>query len=205
MDRGFSPTDSMVDSREPDCKVFVCATSKLDAATYRFRSYTSQKSSLSATICQAARATSAATTFFNPVSIEGMKFVDGALGANNPVDQVEEEAMEIWCPSSGNLQPLVKCFISIGTGKLPAYNIDDRVDKLIGALAKMATDAEKIAEASTKRWRQHFEQGRYFRFNVEHGLQNVGMKEYRKRREIQAATDKYLDSQVQSFWVQREY
>ncbi|EMT74141.1 Calcium-independent phospholipase A2-gamma [Fusarium odoratissimum] len=203
MDRGFSPTDSMVDSREPDCKVFVCATSKLDAATYRFRSYTSQKSSLSATICQAARATSAATTFFNPVSIEGMKFVDGALGANNPVDQVEEEAMEIWCPSSGNLQPLVKCFISIGTGKLPAYNIDDRVDKLIGALAKMATDAEKIAEASTKRWRQHFEQGRYFRFNVEHGLQNVGMKEYRKRREIQAATDKYLDSQVQSFWVQR--
>ncbi|EXM14370.1 hypothetical protein FOTG_17220 [Fusarium oxysporum f. sp. vasinfectum 25433] len=202
-DRGLSPTDSMVDSREPDCKVFVCATSKLDAATYRFRSYTSQKSSLSATICQAARATSAATTFFNPVSIEGMKFVDGALGANNPVDQVEEEATEIWCPSTGNLQPLVKCFLSIGTGRLPAYSIGDRVDKFIGALAKMATDAEKMAEASTKRWRQHFEQGRYFRFNVDHGLQAVGMKEYRKKREIQAATDKYLDSQVQSFWVQR--
>ncbi|KAF5721018.1 calcium-independent phospholipase A2-gamma [Fusarium mundagurra] len=67
----------------------------------------------------------------------------------------------------------------------------------------MATDAEKIAEASTKRWRQHFERGRYFRFNVDHGLQTVGMKEYRKKREIQATTDKYLDSQVQSFWVQR--
>jgi len=132
-----------------------------------------------------------------------MKFVDGALGANNPVDQVEEEATEIWCPNTGNLQPLVKCFISIGTGRLPAYNIDDRVDKFIGTLAKMATDAEKIAEASTKRWRKHFEQGRYFRFNVDHGLQTVGMKEYRKKREIQAATDKYLDSQVQSFWVKR--
>ncbi|SCO58413.1 related to calcium-independent phospholipase A2 [Fusarium fujikuroi] len=202
-DRGLSPTDSMVDSREPDCKVFVCATSKLDAAVCRFRSYSSHKSSVSATICQAARATSAATTFFNPVSIEGMKFVDGALGANNPVDQVEEEAMEIWCPATGNLQPLVKCFISIGTCRLPIYNIDDRVDKFIGALAKMATDAEKVAEASIKRWRQHFEQGRYFRFNVDHGLQTVGMKEYRKKREIQAATDRYLDSQVQSFWVQR--
>ncbi|KAF5588637.1 calcium-independent phospholipase A2-gamma [Fusarium pseudoanthophilum] len=202
-DRGLSPTDSMVDSREPDCKVFVCATSKLDAAVCRFRSYSSHKSSVSATICQAARATSAATTFFNPVSIEGMKFVDGALGANNPVDQVEEEATEIWCPKTGNLQPLVKCFISVGTGRLPAYNIDDRVDRFIGTLAKMATDAEKIAEASTKRWRQHFEQGRYFRFNVEHGLQTVGMKEYRKKREIQATTDKYLDSQVQSFCVQR--
>ncbi|QGJ00614.1 hypothetical protein CEK26_002058 [Fusarium fujikuroi] len=189
-DRGLSPTDSMVDSREPDCKVFVCATSKLDAAVCRFRSYSSHKSSVSTTICQAARATSAATTFFNPVSIEGMKFVDGALGANNPVDQVEEEAMEIWCPATGNLQPLVKCFISIGTGRLPTYNIDDRVDKFIGALAKMATDAEKVAEASIKRWRQHFEQGRYFRFNVDHGLQTVGMKEYRKKREIQAATDR---------------
>ncbi|KAF5570135.1 calcium-independent phospholipase A2 [Fusarium phyllophilum] len=175
-DRGLSPTDSMFDSCEPNCKVFVCATSKLDAAVCRFRSYNSHKSSVSATICQAARATSAATTFFNPVSIGGMKFVDGALGANNPGDQVEEEATEIWCPSTGNLQPLVKCCISIGTGRLPAYNIDDRVDKFIGTLAKMATDAEKIAEASNKRWRQHFEQGRYFRFNVENGLQTSSSK-----------------------------
>ncbi|KAH7205628.1 acyl transferase/acyl hydrolase/lysophospholipase [Fusarium oxysporum] len=202
-DRGLSPTDDMVDSREPGCKVFVCATSKLDAATYRFRSYTSHNSFLNATICQAARATSAATTFFSPVSIGGMKFVDGALGANNPVDQVEEEAREIWCPNTGNLQPLVKCFVSIGTGKLPTYNIHDRIDKFIAALAKMATDVEKTAEASMKRWRQNLDQGRYFRFNVDHGLQTVGMKEYKKKGEIQAATYKYLNSQVQSSSVQR--
>ncbi|KAG5784385.1 hypothetical protein H9Q73_001997 [Fusarium xylarioides] len=186
-DRGLSPTDSMVNRPEPDCKI----------------SYASHKSSLSATICQAARATSAATTFFNPVSIGGMKFVDGALGANNPVDQVEEEAMEIWCQRTGNLKPLLKCFISIGTGILPTYNIDDRIDKFVGTLAKMATDAEKTAEASMKRWRQQLDEGRYFRFNVNHGLQTVGMKEYKKTKEIQAATNKYLDSQVQSFWVQR--
>ncbi|KAJ4128640.1 hypothetical protein NW765_013030 [Fusarium oxysporum] len=202
-DRGLSPTDDMVDSREPGCKVFVCATSKLDAATYRFRSYTSHNSFLNATICQAARATSAATTFFNPVSIGGMKFVDGALGANNPVDQVEEEAREIWCSDTGNLQQLVKCFVSIGTGKLPTYNIHDRIDKFIATLAKMATDVEKTAEASMKRWRQHLDQGRYFRFNVDHGLQTVGMKEYKKKGEIQAATYKYLNSQVQSSSVQR--
>ncbi|KAG5795043.1 hypothetical protein H9Q69_005886 [Fusarium xylarioides] len=186
-DRGLSPTDSMVNRPEPDCKI----------------SYASHKSSLSATICQAARATSAATTFFNPVSIGGMKFVDGALGANNPVDQVEEEAMEIWCQRTGNLKPLLKCFISIGTGILPTYNIDDRIDKFVGTLAKMATDAEKTAEASMKRWRQQLDEGRYFRFNVNHGLQTVGMKEYKKTKEIQTATNKYLDSQVQSFWVQR--
>ncbi|KAF4337763.1 calcium-independent phospholipase A2 [Fusarium beomiforme] len=202
-DRGLPTTDTMVDSGEPDCRVFVCATSKLNAAVYRFRSYNSQKTSLNASICQVARATAAAPTFFDDVSIGGMKFVDGALGANNPVDQVEEDAMEIWCPKTGNLQPLVKCFISIGTGSLPAYNIHDRVDKFVNALAKMATDAERTAEGSIKRWRQHFEQGRYFRFNVDRGLQTVGMKEYRKKGEIKAATDLYLDSQAQSVLVKK--
>ncbi|KAF4445619.1 hypothetical protein F53441_10683 [Fusarium austroafricanum] len=202
-DKGLSPSDKMMNSEDQSCKVFVCATSKSNPVTYRFRSYDSHKTSINATICQAARATSAATTFFDPVSIGGMEFVDGALGANNPVDQVEEEAMEIWCPSSGDLKPLVKCFISIGTGNPRTYNIEDRVDKFVAALAKMATDAEKIAEASVKRWRQHFDHGRYFRFNVEHGLQTVGMKEYRKKGEIQAATYRYLDTQAQSVLVQK--
>jgi len=65
---------------------------------------------------KAALATSAATTFFEPVDIEGRWFADGGLGANNPVDEVEKEASDIWCSETGNLKPLVKCFISIGTG-----------------------------------------------------------------------------------------
>ncbi|KAM7207996.1 hypothetical protein V8F06_014960 [Rhypophila decipiens] len=68
------------------------------------------------TICEAALATSAATGFFDPVSVGARHFVDGSLGANNPVDQVENEASDIWCAETGNLQPLVKCFISVGTG-----------------------------------------------------------------------------------------
>jgi predicted acylesterase/phospholipase RssA len=67
-------------------------------------------------ICEAALATSAATGFFAPVSIGARKFVDGVLGANNPVDKVEGEASNIWCSETADLKPLVKCFISIGTG-----------------------------------------------------------------------------------------
>src|SRR5688572_2215858 len=62
-----------------------------------------------ATICEAALATFATTKFFDPVSIGARNFVDGALGANNPVDQVEWEASNIWCPETGDLKPLVKC------------------------------------------------------------------------------------------------
>lgn len=182
---------------------FVCATSKSSTTTYHLRSYHTCKTSVNATICQAARATSAATTFFDPVSIEDMEFVDGALGANNPVEQVEEEATELWCPETGNIKPLVKCFISIGTGNMGTYDINDRLDKFMATLAKMSTDAERIAESSMRRWRQQYDQNRYFRFNVEHGLKSVGMKEYRKKGEIQAATYRYLDSQAQSIRLRK--
>ncbi|KAJ4128844.1 hypothetical protein NW768_007365 [Fusarium equiseti] len=132
-----------------------------------------------------------------------MEFVDGALGANNPVEQVEEEATELWCPETGNIKPLVKCFISIGTGNMGTYDINDRLDKFMATLAKMSTDAERIAESSMRRWRQQYDQNRYFRFNVEHGLKSVGMKEYRKKGEIQAATYRYLDSQAQSIRLRK--
>ncbi|KAJ4007884.1 hypothetical protein NW766_009695 [Fusarium irregulare] len=132
-----------------------------------------------------------------------MEFVDGALGANNPVEQVEEEATELWCPETGNIKPLVKCFISIGTGNMGTYDINDRLDKFMATLAKMTTDAERIAESSMRRWRQEYDQSRYFRFNVEHGLKSVGMKEYRKKGDIQAATYRYLDSQVQSMLLRK--
>ncbi|KAL4723008.1 hypothetical protein ACLX1H_010249 [Fusarium chlamydosporum] len=202
-ERGLSPTDKMLEATEPSCKVFVCATSKSSVTTHRFRSYETHKTSIDATICQAARATSAATTFFDPVPIEDMYFVDGAFGANNPVEQVEDEATEIWCSETGNIKPLVKCFISIGTGNMGTYDINDRVDKFVATLGKMYTDAERTAEASMSRWRQHYDQGRYFRFNVENGLKSVGMKEYRKKGEIQGATYRYLDGQAQSLRLRK--
>lgn len=93
----------------------------------RLRSYPGPKSlDIPATILEAARATAAATSFFEPVSIGARRFVDGALGANNPVDEVEGEASDIWCPET-ELKPLVKCFISIGTGNPGKKAMEDRL------------------------------------------------------------------------------
>lgn len=47
-------------------------------------------------IWEAARATSAAPSFFGPIKIEGRKFGDGALNANNPVRQVWWEAKDLF-------------------------------------------------------------------------------------------------------------
>lgn len=160
------------------------------------------KPGISATICQAARATSAATTFFEPVAIGARRFADGALGANNPVDEVEGEASDIWCEQTGDLKPLVKCFISIGTGNPGKKAMEDNLLKFVSkTLPALTTQTEQTEKRFIAKWRQHYESKRYFRFNVDQGLQDVGLAEYKDQGLIETATEGYLDHQVVEFRV----
>ncbi|KAH9203476.1 acyl transferase/acyl hydrolase/lysophospholipase [Leptodontidium sp. 2 PMI_412] len=126
----------LVEAREGDpnergCRTFVCTVDQNTKSIVRLRSYTlSDESNIPASICQAALATSAATTFFGPVRIGNRKFADGGLGANNPVDEVEGEAANIWCSESADLKPLVKCFLSIGTGNPGIKAFEESLVKL---------------------------------------------------------------------------
>lgn len=82
----------------------------------------------------------AATTFFNPITIRARKFADSRLGANNLVDEVEEEAANIWCAEEGDFKPLVKCFVSIRTRNLGEKAIKDSVLKFLsGTLVNLVT------------------------------------------------------------------
>jgi len=154
-------------------------TASETTAIKRLRSYSlTSHRDVPATICEAALATSAATSFFEPVHIGARKYVDGALGANNPVDEVEGEASNLWCPETGDLKPLVKCFVSIGTGNPGKKAIESNVLKFLSkTLVAIATETEKTAERFVARWRQHYDESRYFRFNVHQGLQEVGLEE----------------------------
>jgi hypothetical protein len=136
------------------------------------------------------------------VSIGARQFVDGALGANNPVDEVEEEASNIWCSETGDIKPLVKCFISIGTGNPGMKAIKDNMFKFLsGTLVAIATETERTAERFAARWRQHFDKSRYFRFNVQQGLPGVGLAEYQEQGVIEATTDEYLRQTEQKLRV----
>ncbi len=70
---------------------FVCATSKETTDTVCLTSYRSPRGRSHllehVKIWEACRATSAATSFFDPIEIGQFRetFVDGALGRNNPV------------------------------------------------------------------------------------------------------------------------
>lgn len=198
-----SLADAFNDGRKRGCHTFVCATAKETAGVTRLRSYTlPDEGEVPATICQAALATSAATGFFDPVSIGARHFVDGALGANNPVDEVEGEATNIWSPNTGDLKPLVKCFISIGTGNPGKKALEDNIAKFLSkSLVGIATETEETERKFIARWAKHYDEKRYFRFNVDQGLQEVGLAEYKEQGRMEAATGEYLQHQAQKFRV----
>ncbi|KAK2038272.1 FabD/lysophospholipase-like protein [Colletotrichum somersetense] len=205
--KGMPVTTLLNDGEERGCKVFVCAASKEVSDIVCLRSYRNAARApehTPVTIIQAALATSAATGLFDPVTIGARKYVDGALGANNPVDQMEAEASDVWCSRSGDLQSLVKCLISLGTGKPGKKGIQDRLDKFVSeTLVKITTETEATATKFMKRWRKHYDTERYFRFNVEQGLQEVDVAEYEAQGQIEAATESYFNEQAQSSQVRK--
>lgn len=167
-------------------------------STARIRSYDADRQAIAdnATIWEAARATSAATTFFDPVVIAGQKYADGAFGANNPVAEVWAEARDIWSPGKDNIAESVKCFVSIGTGNPGMKPIADGAWAFASkTLVDIATEAEKTAEKFYREHNEMFVGYRAFRFNVDHGLEDVGLEEYLKGDEILTATSDYMEAQ----------
>jgi len=102
------------------CRTFVVAqmAGNVNAPPTILRSYNAEGVSRSkCTIWEAARATTAAPSFFKPMTIDyppPIKYVDGGLGYNNPANLALVEAQRIW-----NSKREV-CLVSIGTGQQSA-------------------------------------------------------------------------------------
>jgi hypothetical protein len=106
------------------CRTFVVTktAANINSAPTIFRTYDGKQIRPSqCAIWQAARATSAAPTFFKAISIDrprpAITYVDGGLGYNNPSEVALEEARRIWptCTEFG--------LVSIGTGRPQANAI----------------------------------------------------------------------------------
>jgi predicted acylesterase/phospholipase RssA len=89
----------------------VCAGVADVNSAVRLRSYSSRwEQSKGCTVWEAARATSAAPLYFDPISfgVPPMKYIDGALRYNNPVRVLYDETKSEW-PG----RPIA-CVVSIG-------------------------------------------------------------------------------------------
>jgi hypothetical protein len=176
---------------------FVCAT-KGEASDIpaRFRSYDSDSPGFStrgSTILQAARATSAAPGFFEPVVIDEFTFYDGGLRANNPSIEAWEEIRDVWKPRKDNVADIVSCFISIGCGDPGLQTIEKGAFKfLTESLANIATETKNTATRFHRANGELFREKKCMRFNVEQGLQSVGLEEYKERNKIKNAAEEYI-------------
>jgi predicted acylesterase/phospholipase RssA len=179
---------------------FVCATSKETSETVCLTSYRTPRGNSdlleSVTIWEACRATSAASSFFDPITVGrfGEGFVDGATGANNPVREVWDQAQVVWGPEP--LEGKVMCLVSIGTGLPSLKPFKDDVLHIGQVLVAIATDTEQTAERFQRERPALNSTGRYYRFNVDRGLEDVGLEEAKKVTEIAAATRRYIATQA---------
>lgn len=152
-------------------------------------------------IYEAARATTAATTYFKPMAIkndEGKEehFVDAALGTNNPISILWDEAINLF----GNKRRL-GCVVSLGTGSRKVEmapggeKFKEKAKFLISAVKVMkeiGTDSERDHE----RWQAKFAEfeDTYFRLNVDGGAQGIELSDWKKMGQLKSRTRDYLQS-----------
>jgi hypothetical protein len=176
---------------------FVCATSGNTATPVLFRSYYSKRGTSSlyhqTKIWEAARATSAAPTLFAPISIGsvGRTFGDGATGANNPIDEMWKEAIDI-CDGESLIENLA-CIVSIGTGTPNLKKFGNSATQVMNSIVRIATETEETANTFNHS-HPELNKGnqRYFRFNVPGALAEIGLHEASEAGTIEDMTDVYL-------------
>jgi predicted acylesterase/phospholipase RssA len=171
-----------------------------------FRTY-EHPSNVECKIWEAARATTAAPTFFEPIEIGGLKirYIGGGVGINNPIDQLRKEA-EMQFNGCG-----VACIISIGCGQKPVIKIPTRsripqaIQRYNSAdIAKACADLVAGSEEAHDRVEAYFtgRPGVYFRFSVDKDA-GVGIEEWKKLEDVAATTVNYMESpNVQHQFIQ---
>ena len=165
--------------------VLAITKDNVDARPTLFTTYDTSRPLDGCTIWEVARATSAATTFFKPICVgrDGIEFVDAGFGYNNPCEVLVEEAGRRF-PGRDDMQ-----IISIGTGLGDVVSIGDTRRSILSALKKMATTSSKVAARLDDRFGGD---GRYVRLNVEKGLEDTTLSDWKKASSISAHTRNYL-------------
>ncbi|KAM0283970.1 hypothetical protein ACHAO9_009499 [Fusarium lateritium] len=182
------PHDDMHFRGESSTKTVVLAITKdnVDALPTLFKTYDTSTSLDGCTIWQVARATSAATTFFKPIRVgrDDIEFIDAGFGYNNPCEVLIAEAQAQF-PNRKKMQVL-----SIGTGLGDVVSIGDTRKSILKALKNMATTSRKVDSRLAE---QYGDEGVYYRFNVDRGLDDVTLSDWEKSSKISAHTRNYLE------------
>jgi predicted acylesterase/phospholipase RssA len=194
------------------CKTFVVATSTRAAGTpVLMRTYNNFPlvAAFPAKIWEAARATTAAPTFFLPITINDIEYADGGTGFNNPAELAIDEAHNLW-PN----RP-IGCLVSVGTGLEDANQLGNDAKGFARKLLSMASTstsfninvAEWCVDLLTSSHSKHLQlmeqakrlniHGSYFRFDVPQGMSTIGLEDWGKLKDMIALTTQYMTYGIQ--------
>lgn len=147
------------------------------------------------TIVEAVRATMATPGIFKPKIITELgvdvKYIGGDLGCNNPTIQLLDEI--------GLLYPglSISCMVSIGSGQTHSACVSEsrRYHRSLPAqlsitIRNIAMDCEKTNQEAYKRFEGAA--GVYYRFNVEHGMQDINQSNSNQFSEAHSHTLNYI-------------
>lgn len=198
-------------------KLFVVTKRATDTQPYLLRNYdvtptnsNSFHQGCSGWLCRdAARATTAAPTYFKPFVCDGMKYSDGGVGFNNPVQLLFEEALSlstIETRPSNSTQTLyhfpIAYIVSIGTGTMPSLPQGTFSQRFgLGSLLRVKNATDVLIEQATECENAHLAMKiacdrygiPYFRFNTplpERIRMDLGDELNLNR--LTALTDKYM-------------
>lgn len=107
---------------------------------------------------------------------------------NNPIQLLHREA-EAAFPD--RMKDAV--FVSIGTGSAPGSTLDGGLKTIIGAMQEIVTQTERTSENFANEHSEVLQRNAFFRFQVFHGLAEIGLEEYRLINRIASATETYLN------------
>lgn len=174
------------------CPTFVCARpvaedrgDNKDPRPDRLRTYSSPLSEPSSgcKIWEAARATSAAPFYFPPMKINGIDYVDGGMGSNNPIREAVNETQQFGS---------ISCIISIGTGR------GDKTSPRGGLISLLRSNLSDVTDTEGEHcW---FVEGNdklrveYSRLQEETDLGKIDLADWKKLEVIDSLAQKYLQS-----------
>lgn len=138
------------------------------------------------------RATSAAPTYFEPIKLgTDLEFVDGGIGANNPVFKTRERARDLWGTSSdSSFDHQIDCLVSIGTGAGQGYSA--RVLDMLRNFSSVLTDTEATASRFSSSHEHLVKTNKYFRLTAPTGVGDIDLADISKLGEISGRTFTYL-------------
>ena len=100
---------------------------------------------------------------------------------------------------------MIGCLTSIGTGIPEPSDVGTPLIPLTKTLAAIATETQKTHEEFEDEMKYQGNSSLYFRFNVWHGIQNVGLDEWKETDRIEVETSEYLRRQGEKIeeWVRQ--